>query len=239
MAFCVKCGKELEDNWKFCGNCGAEIRKKEENKQNNINVFEGNVHKCPNCGAKVDSFNANCKVCGHEFRDTKTTNSIKEFALKLENIDNKEMPKYEGKKSFLKSVVGWDFTDTDEYRDAHRHFEKQKIQQKISIINNFPIPNAKEDILEFMLLIANNFSGKNNFEYNTESDTLNKVWIKKFEQAYERAHIVIHNEDDLIEIEKLYEKYRKTMFLKKNKESLGWLGYFAVLIILFIVISCM
>jgi len=48
---------------------------------------EGNVRKCPACGATVPSFTAQCTDCGHEFRNVESTGSVQsvhEALLKAE-----------------------------------------------------------------------------------------------------------------------------------------------------------
>jgi DNA-directed RNA polymerase subunit RPC12/RpoP len=37
---------------------------------------EGDLKKCPSCGAPVSSFNTKCSDCGHEFRNTQASSSI-------------------------------------------------------------------------------------------------------------------------------------------------------------------
>lgn len=47
-------------------------------------VFEGEIHKCPNCGEVLNPFMVNCPACGHKFRGAKVATSVREFASKLE-----------------------------------------------------------------------------------------------------------------------------------------------------------
>ena len=51
-------------------------------------VYEGKIHKCPNCGEVLGSFQATCPTCGHEVRDAKNSYSVREFAAKLEEIEH-------------------------------------------------------------------------------------------------------------------------------------------------------
>ena len=32
-------------------------------------VYEGQLHKCPNCGELLDAFRSHCSSCGYEIRD--------------------------------------------------------------------------------------------------------------------------------------------------------------------------
>lgn len=56
---CPECGYQNPKSNKFCGNCGAEIRKKK-------------TIKCPNCGAEVPEGNKFCGNCGKPIINEKT-----------------------------------------------------------------------------------------------------------------------------------------------------------------------
>lgn len=61
-------------------------------------VYEGKVHKCPNCGDLIDSFHAICPTCGYEIRNAKSSSVVREFAEKLELISSQKMPPFEEKR---------------------------------------------------------------------------------------------------------------------------------------------
>lgn len=85
MAFCIHCGKELADGAKFCYECGTKVAETNpSNEETRKQVFEGVVHKCPQCGEVIESFTAKCPSCGHEFRDVRTGSVLYAFSKKLE-----------------------------------------------------------------------------------------------------------------------------------------------------------
>ena len=51
---------------------------------------EGEVRKCPHCGARVRSFRTTCEECGYEFRNAE---AVKSAAFLFEQIQNLEMEK--------------------------------------------------------------------------------------------------------------------------------------------------
>lgn len=59
---CKHCGKENEDNSKFCQNCGVNLSDSFETKDNNF---------CPKCGAENDQMSKYCIVCGKALTQTK------------------------------------------------------------------------------------------------------------------------------------------------------------------------
>lgn len=83
MAFCINCGQELAEGAKFCANCGKAVTGEKTTSQGKT-VYEGNLHKCPNCGEVLNSFVTNCPTCGHEIRDTQGVSSVRQLAIKLE-----------------------------------------------------------------------------------------------------------------------------------------------------------
>ena len=87
MAFCTNCGQELQDGAKFCGNCGKAVNGSNSSNQRKT-VYDGELHKCPNCGELLGAFVAKCPTCMYEIRGTTSSRSVKEFALKLEGASD-------------------------------------------------------------------------------------------------------------------------------------------------------
>ena len=87
MAFCINCGQELVDGAKFCGNCGNAVNVNDSNGQRK-EVYDGEIHKCPNCGELLNSFVTACPTCGYELRSVKTNSPIEVLAKKVENASS-------------------------------------------------------------------------------------------------------------------------------------------------------
>ena len=79
--------------------------------------------------------------------------------------------------------------------------------QKLFIIRNHPIPNAKEDIWEFMILASSNLLTE------TLPDVLS-AWNTKFEQCYQKARLLL-SKNDLSQIQELYDNTKKKVRAKK------------------------
>lgn len=90
-------------------------------------------------------------------------------------------------------------------------------EQKVSVIRNYPIPNTKEDIFEFMLLATSNISG-------STDKALTDAWQVKIEQAYQKAHLVIKDEKDLEHIDQLYAQSLEQMKKEKRLQNAKTVG---------------
>lgn len=86
MAFCSNCGHQLADGEKFCAGCGRALEVAQNGNEKRT-VYDGKIHKCPNCGELLDSFTAVCPVCNYELRGTQTTSCVHELSQKLEKTD--------------------------------------------------------------------------------------------------------------------------------------------------------
>ena len=210
MAFCMNCGQRLPEGAKFCSNCGAATGEvKSETAQRKI-VYDGEVHKCPNCGGIVDSFVLNCPSCGHEFRSSASTSLVQELASKLEAMEQQQEPR---KRRTIKDELlrTNNLSKTDE--------------QKISLIRSFVIPNTKEDILEFIILASSNINVELYGESNLtpENEVLKAVsdaWIAKFEQAYRKAQFSFSETPTFTQIKEVYINKTNEINKQKKKKTL-------------------
>ncbi len=81
-------------------------------------------------------------------------------------------------------------------------------EQIITAVKSFPIPNAKEDIMEFIILAASNIDPNQFYSFldmneKTDEKAVAYAWFAKLEQAYEKAEICVTDARDLATIKKL------------------------------------
>lgn len=110
MRFCPYCGTKLDDGARFCKNCGEPIVSteqptdgtishdppkketqqpetepvKEDSRTKRKTVYDGELHKCPNCGELLKSFTTVCPTCGYELRSVRTNSPVEALAEKIE-----------------------------------------------------------------------------------------------------------------------------------------------------------
>lgn len=206
MPFCINCGKQLADDAKFCSECGKTTNISNQNNQRKT-VYDGEIHKCPNCGDIIDAYESVCEACGYEIRDRKASNSIRELAAKIQEI---ERTRSRTKQNPLKTLYfGQSITDTD-----------KKI---VSLVSSFPIPNSKEDLYEFIVLSHSNINadvydtGGNQFKENDARLAISNAWKAKLEQAYQKAKLVFAGDQRLSDIQAMYDTVHKSINKAKWK----------------------
>lgn len=242
---CKSCGAENNSGARFCQRCGAllddesmpkkteEPRKEEQYHQytysERIQEFAGKIIKCPNCGEVLNSFVSNCPACGYEVRGAKSSYSVHEFAGKLGEIEEKRETKI-GSNSLIGKIWGSDgqLTKTDE--------------QKINLIRSYSIPNTKEDIFEFMILASSNINMKlyglgDRGVLTASQREVSDAWRAKFEQAYEKAKLILKNPEDFQSIQSVYEQINKKLKIERCKLILLCIFPIAGPFILFVLIK--
>lgn len=217
MAVCINCGEPLGKAAKFCPNCGKAVEKRtSEGKSGPTQTFEGEIKRCPNCGESVPSFNAVCANCGFEFRNTKASTAVQDFAEMIAKI---EYERRNSSDSAMKMLI--------------KRFDRKKGEMDITdksianIIRSFAVPNTIEDIFEFMALASSNIDlNVLNKPANTPEEKANKAiveaWSAKFEQVYRKAQITFGQSDDFYQIQEIYNAKQNEKIereAKKKEES--------------------
>jgi predicted RNA-binding Zn-ribbon protein involved in translation (DUF1610 family) len=173
---------------------------------------EGDIKKCPSCGAPVQSFNTTCPDCGHEFRNTQASKSIKEFF----NTMNSAPP-----------------------------------ETQAGIISNFPVPNTKEDIFEFLSMAMGNcatLTAEDKMTYRQSmwtgmtyrpelayKESEIRAWQSKVKSVIQKGKFSFTDEDSISTIANFEQQFIQVM--KANKWKKTWLpaligGGFALTLIL-------
>jgi hypothetical protein len=177
---------------------------------------EGVVKKCPSCGAPTESFNTKCQECGHEFRDIQAAKSVKELSNQLENAAQK----------IRKERENLEVTKENRFlRDPNKVAREIAISQA-SIISSFPVPNTKEDILEFLSIALPEAKKKPNDIGDPRivldgSDVLKNTWLAKCEQVIMKAKFSM--KDDKKSMEEI-EYYANQLAIHQQQNNKGCLG---------------
>jgi hypothetical protein len=218
MAFCVKCGAQLAEGAKFCTGCGEATGVAGPANAKPAVEKVGDIRKCLNCGAEIGSFQTICPNCGQEYKNARVSNAIKEFTGKINELDEQisrtitdKAGKEEKKSPLVTIIVVSIFTlgipliiylVLQSFKALPRLFFSSipdlspLEQQKKSIIENFIVPNTKEDIIEFILFSASKVEGEISHSGKSPDKTgitnmWIKVWANKCEQVYAKAGVAL------------------------------------------------
>lgn len=226
MAFCSNCGQKLVDGAKFCSGCGVAVGQvaqavvdipkvehqapnKEEQRKS---FFDGEIHKCPSCGEVLNSFTGNCPACGYELRGVRNANSVEEFVRKMERLEERRNDSNVGvyrEKGIFGDVlkIGSGLSVVD--------------QQKINLIQHFPVPNTKEDILEFMIMASSHIKAARDGIGN-EKEEIYDAWVIKVEQTMAKAEMSFGDDKAFMgKLEKILER-RVTKKVGRRKGFRSW-----------------
>lgn len=185
MKFCTNCGKQLNDDAKFCDTCGAPLSGTQTPPIPGINenvgddtkrkeVFVGVKRKCPVCGAEVSAFALTCPN-GHELSGISVSKTSKDF--------QEGLIKYEG----------------EEERD---------------FVASFPIPNEREALGNFMLMVASIL--KQDMQNGADQMRVSS-FSSKFDEIKSKVYMMLKADDPIFEetkkweasINELYDNYKK------------------------------
>ena len=99
---------------------------------------------CPKCGKQVPPLTLKCE-CGYEFTKSNKVSSVQELSDKIESIMNEPI-KYT-------KPEGRELTELDKTQQKNTIMNERR-QRVMDLISMFPVPNTKEDIIEFLSLSA-------------------------------------------------------------------------------------
>lgn len=172
----------------------------------------GEIKKCPNCGATVDTAMVKCPECGYNFGGVEANSSAKRLEKLLSECN-------EDGTNILKQA----FTGI-----ISQSFGKIPQSKKSSIIINFPVPTTKADLLEFMADMK--YRAKHYDELGDEG--LASAYNTKYKECAEKAHIYFENDPDfkyLFEKEAEFKKFSWKNFSKRTKMLI-----IAIIVIIFL-----
>ena len=194
--------------------------------QNLVSQKIGNVLKCPKCGADVVGGSAICEECGYIFSNVSANRSAEKLQEKLDDINRRQEER-------AKSPIGGLLTAIMGTTDISKH--------KMDIISNFPVPNTRTDLLEFLTMVQHRANSTGPRNVGLLEDLSYAYWLL-YTNCINKARISFLNDRDFAPYFSWYEKE-----LQKTKGFIGWwkcnpktrfilmfiLGYIAFIIFFF------
>lgn len=116
--------------------------------------FGGQAMRCPACGALYVAGTAVCPECGYSFTGVKATRSsekLYEMLMKF-NAENKVEQKHTGGGGVM-SIMGLDSSSIKKMYNLGDDGESDIARRKFDVIQSFPVPNSREDLIDFLTSI--------------------------------------------------------------------------------------
>lgn len=186
--------------------------------QNLVNEKLGNIVKCPNCGCTDVTGRAVCPDCGYAFANVKTNSSAEKLANKLAEVEASR------RGSLLGGIAA--------------SFGGGKTTEKASIIKNFPVPNTRDDLLEFLSLLKPKSSKyqKLGSAADTEHYQLAPAYYIKYVECIDKARRSFGKDAEFKPYFDFYEEQEK--MVNPAIKIAMWIGIgFAALYVLSLLLS--
>ena len=160
----------------FCPSCGKKLSDK--------------AKFCDGCGAKLEDYSADAAPVKEEKRTTLCPYCGTPIGFDDVRCPGCRMEIQKGTSSSLNKF----FDEVNKIEDEAK---------KIELIKTFPIPNTREDIIEFMLLASTNFDAKYYISHK-DVENVSGAWLVKIDQCYKKGLLMFDDPRDTAKIEKIY-----------------------------------
>ena len=177
----------------------------------------GDVKKCPACGAMVQSYQGVCPECGYAFEGVDANRSSQALQKLIDNIIQEQAITDSKDVSVGTSILNKFSMST--------HNEKRKRERVINAIQNFPVPNTKADLMEFILSLKPKTKGMS-------GDPYADAYLAKYKECLDKARFMFPNDKDfapILEANKL--SWWGSMSSSKKTLIIG--GIFLVMVVLY------
>ena len=170
--------------------------------KSNSNKY-GEVRKCPNCGAQVKGGSAVCTECGYVFTNVSANSSAEKLQAKLDEFNRRQEQRADSR-GYLRTVFD---SNTSRWK------------QKMEIISTFPVPNTREDLLEFLTMLQPlaDATGSHDGSNSDVEDMSYAYWLL-YTNCINKAKLSFPNDNDFQYYFQTYEKQ-----LQKTKGIIGYL----------------
>lgn len=180
----------------------------------------GNIKTCPACGSFIKAMELTCSDCGHEFTNTQANSTLLKLLEQIEKINNKEITTPQ----ILKGALG--------EQAKKNQIDQEKNKLKSELIENFPIPNTREDILEFLAYSLSKGKDNSYMSYFGDGHSTSGAWRKKAEEVIIKSKIMFKNDNAFFKQIENYEIDFKSSIKSRNRVRNLSIGVIAIILII-------
>lgn len=213
MLYCTNCGEKLAEGAKFCANCGQTVESPQRGtSEQRKTVYEGEIHKCPNCGEIINSFVSICPACGFELNSKRVNTVLQDFIKEINEceqmIASSPQAGKTGWASWGKSKRIWWVILNIFFLciplaiyvaipllmvKATPKLTKEE-KRMASLVENFPFPNDRESILNALIFAKEKIDFVSKETVNRKNVYWMRLWCAKAEQLKQKAELLFPND---------------------------------------------
>ena len=219
---CPSCGSIVKDSQSFCPECGCDVSENVANSSKKLSeivnkilqektTYLENKSRAVEERKKIATQNMGQAVIISSLLNPNDggNNTVRQMQNNYANIDTNQYPI-----SPVSQPVGYQITDED---SVEQHFDK-RIREAIT---NFPLPNTKADLLEFVLSLK---AKKDNGAYAS-------AYGNKYKECIEKIRIMFQGDKDFAPIIESYELEKAKDKKNTIKVLIGFGIFFAIIIL--------
>lgn len=172
---------------------------------------------CPYCGTKLDHGARFCKHCGVPIDRAEPSTFKKreqEYAGKMIKCPacGEDIPSFTAICPSCGHEIRGSGPANSIQELSYKLEHTSSDSAKANLIRTFPIPNTREDILEFMILASTNIE-------NSYQPEVSEAWAVKFEQAFEKSKILYGDDQKILDCYNLYLNKREQFHQRIEHEQ--------------------
>lgn len=148
----------------------------------------GEARKCPSCGANIMELQGRCPYCGTTFEGVQANSAMERLAEAIERATRECKERYakvavemeQAKARSTRKTRIWDINEVDDDTD----------EVVAGIIKNFPVPNTKADLMEFILALKPKTQGG-------VSDVIKDAYYAKYKECLDKAQYMFPDDHEI------------------------------------------
>lgn len=148
----------------------------------------GEARKCPSCGANVVGLQGRCPYCGTTFEGLQANSAMERLAEAIgkatceckERYAKVVVEKEQAKARSTRKSRIWDINEVDDDTD----------EVVAGIIKNFPVPNTKTDLVEFIIALKPKTQGG-------VSDLIKDAYYAKYKECLDKARYMFPDDHEI------------------------------------------
>ncbi len=177
---------------------------------------------CSNCGQSIANGAKFCSNCGTPV-DASSANTQSQRKTVYDGVMHKCPHCGEILNSFTSicPACGYELRGTAATTSVEKLYKNiqaaKSDSEVVRLVKMFPIPNSREDILEFMVLASSNFN-EDHYMAHMGEDSISDAWLSKIEQCHKKARLTLSDED-MLEVDEIYEAIKARVAEAKKKAN--------------------